>query len=97
MKLRRLLIHEGGVRSALFSTIVQGDVPNVLREEIRRFAYNMYISVVSLNWQQGHDCAFQDHPKAAQDAGQMATKSAIAHIEVATPVGIRTLVKPLTV
>ena len=32
-----------------------------------------------------NDSTFQDHPKAAQDAGQMATKSLMAHIAVAVP------------
>ena len=31
------------------------------------------------------DSTFHDHHKAAQDAGQMATKSPMAHIAVATP------------
>ena len=31
------------------------------------------------------DNTFQYHPKEAQDAGQMATKSTMAHITVAVP------------
>ena len=62
------------------------------------FAHNKYVHgtfqssqmTQKMNWQHGHDSTFQDQPRAAQDAGQMATKSAIAHIEVATPLGIRT-------
>ena len=40
---------------------------------------NIYILAI---WD---DSKFHDHPKAAQEAGQMATKSPMAHIAVATP------------